>query len=167
MVEWITSVVCDDVVSQLGVHGAKPIYIGEEVAFSHISAIGGLDILVTGGPGADSFFLRSTTQVDELLRWLMEQHVAGVTVPGGKLPSHRGQMQSFKGQPSILKPKPEARSVIPDGSNSSTSRRCDTPSHHTSSSPHHSSSHTSLHHKIVEHAKQPLSSPLSNPGSME
>lgn len=65
MVEWITSVVCDDVVSQLGVHGAKPIYIGEEVAFSHISAIGGLDILVTGGPGADSFFLRSTTQVHD------------------------------------------------------------------------------------------------------
>ena len=40
---------------------------------------------MTGGPGADGWFLRSATQVDQLLRWFVEQHMAGVTVRGGKL----------------------------------------------------------------------------------
>jgi len=101
MVEWLTSSVCADVIQQLGVHSALPIYIGEDGAFSHVRSIGGLDVLVTGGPGADSFFLRSVTQVDELLRWFMQQHVAGVTVLGGKLPPPKGQSQQLliKGQP--------------------------------------------------------------------
>ena len=37
------------------------------------------------GPGADGYFLRSTSQVEELLRWFSEMHAAGVTVRGGRL----------------------------------------------------------------------------------
>ena len=34
---------------------------------------------------ADGYFLRSTSQVEELLRWFSEMHAAGVTVRGGRL----------------------------------------------------------------------------------
>jgi len=85
MVEWIVSQVVEAVEAQLGHRGVMPIYLGEDPAFRHISAIGGLDILLTGGPATDSYFLRSAMQVDELLRWFAEQHAAGVTVRGGKL----------------------------------------------------------------------------------
>ena len=47
--------------------------------------VGGVEILVTGGHAVDGFFVRSAPQVDQLLRWLCEQHAAGVTVRGGKL----------------------------------------------------------------------------------
>ena len=64
-----------------------PIYIGTDVTFQHVSQadVGGINILVTGGPGSDGYFLRSVSQVEELLRWFSEMHAAGVTVPGGKL----------------------------------------------------------------------------------
>ena len=62
-----------------------PIYIGTDPDFSHISACNGLYIPITGGPGADGYFLRSTSQVEELLRWFSEMHAAGVTVRGGRL----------------------------------------------------------------------------------
>ena len=65
--------------------GAMPIYIGTDTDFSHISACNGLYIPITGGPGADGYFLRSTSQVEELLRWFSEMHAAGVTVRGGRL----------------------------------------------------------------------------------
>ena len=70
---------------QVGVKGAMPIYIGTDPDFSHISACNGLYIPITGGPGADGYFLRSTSQVEELLRWFSEMHAAGVTVRGGRL----------------------------------------------------------------------------------
>lgn len=80
-VEWLVS----SVVEQVGVKGAMPIYIGTDTDFSHISACNGLYIPITGGPGADGYFLRSTSQVEELLRWFSEMHAAGVTVRGGRL----------------------------------------------------------------------------------
>ena len=93
MVEWIVTQVVEAVESQLGHRGVMPIYVGEDPAFRHISAIGGLDILLTGGPATDSYFLRSAMQVDELLRWFAEQHAAGVTVRGGKLRPSKQQSQ--------------------------------------------------------------------------
>ena len=69
----------------MGVKGAMPIYIGTDTDFSHISACNGLYVPITGGPGADGYFLRSTSQVEELLRWFSEMHAAGVTVRGGRL----------------------------------------------------------------------------------
>ena len=89
---------------KLAFKGVMPVYLGEDPAFRHLAAIGGLDILITGGPAIDSYFLRSAMQVDELLRWFAEQHAAGVTVRGGRLraPKQPGQpgagMQSGKGQ---------------------------------------------------------------------
>ena len=85
MVEWITSQLVSAVEERLGVRGVVPIYLGEDPAFRHLSAMGGLDILITGGPAIEGFYLRSPMQVDELLRWLAEQHAAGVTVRGGRL----------------------------------------------------------------------------------
>lgn len=98
MVEWITSTVRDDVMQHLGIRSALPIYIGEDSAFRHLSQIDGVDILVTGGPGADSFFLRSISQVDQLMTWFVQQHAAGVTVRGGKLPPPRQQSAQQKQQ---------------------------------------------------------------------
>ena len=82
-VEWLVG----SVVDQAGLPGAVPIYIGTDVTFQHVSHadVGGINILVTGGPGSDGYFLRSVSQVEELLRWFSEMHAAGVTVPGGKL----------------------------------------------------------------------------------
>ena len=68
MVEWIVSQTVESVENKLGFRGVMPIYLGEDPAFRHIAAVGGLDILITGGPAIDSFFLRSAMQVDELLR---------------------------------------------------------------------------------------------------
>merc|ERR1719198_1890220 len=101
MVEWIVSQVVSEVEAQLGHRGVMPIYVGEDPAFRHISAIGGLDILLTGGPATDSYFLRSAMQVDELLRWFAEQHAAGVTVRGGKM-----RPAKQPSNPSGLKGKP-------------------------------------------------------------
>ena len=84
-VEWLVS----SVVEQVGVKGAMPIYIGTDADFGHISACNGLYIPITGGPGADGYFLRSTSQVEELLRWFSEMHAAGVTVRGGRLRPHK------------------------------------------------------------------------------
>jgi len=103
-VEWLVS----SVVEQVGVKGAMPIYIGTDADFGHISACNGLYIPITGGPGADSYFLRSTSQVEELLRWFSEMHTAGVTVRGGRL------------RPQKQKPVPGSGSFTGIGS---TSRR--------------------------------------------
>ena len=43
-----TSTVCDAVLEKLGLRSAMPVYIGEDPAFRHVSAMSGLDILVTG-----------------------------------------------------------------------------------------------------------------------
>ena len=40
-----------------------PIYVGDDPAFAHMPAIGGLAILLTGGPATDGYFLRSAMQV--------------------------------------------------------------------------------------------------------
>lgn len=85
LVEWIVSQVVELVENKLGHCGVIPVYLGEDAAFRHLPAIGGLDILITGGPAIDSYFLRSAMQVDDLLRWLADQHMAGVTVRGGRL----------------------------------------------------------------------------------
>ena len=37
-------------------------------------------------------------QVDELLQWFVEQHVAGVTVRGGKLRAKQQVQQALKGK---------------------------------------------------------------------
>ena len=94
MVEWLVAQVVERVELALPHKGVMPIYIGEDATFRHISAIGGLDILVTGGPATDSYFLRSAMQVDEFFRWLSEQHDHGVTVRGGRFRVHK------QGQPS-------------------------------------------------------------------
>ena len=76
------------VVEQVGVKNALVVYVGEDdVFFRHVADddVGGVEILVTGGHAVDGFFVRSAPQVDQLLRWLCEQHAAGVTVRGGKL----------------------------------------------------------------------------------
>jgi len=93
MVEWIVAQVVEGVEQRLGSRGVMPIYIGEDAAFRHLPAVGGLDILITGGPAINSFFLRSSDQVDELLRWFAEQHAAGVTVRGGRLRPPKQQSQ--------------------------------------------------------------------------
>ena len=54
-------------------------------SFRHLNAVSGLEILITSGPAIDGYYLRQATQVDELLRWLSDQHAAGVTVRGGKI----------------------------------------------------------------------------------
>jgi len=101
MVEWIVGQVVAEVEAQLGHRGVMPIYLGEDAAFRHISAFGGLDILLTGGPATDSYFLRSAMQVDQLLRWFAEQFAAGVTVRGGKLrPKQAAPAAAHKGKPS-------------------------------------------------------------------
>ena len=49
--------------------------------------------------------------MDELLRWLSEQHAAGVTVRGGKIRSHKTQMwgaESASGQPEKWNGKPSS-----------------------------------------------------------
>jgi hypothetical protein len=100
MVEWIVSQVVDLVESKLG-HGVLPIYLGEDPAFRHVSSMEdkyGVDILITNGPAIDAFYLRSVMQVDELLRWLAEQHAAGVTVRGGRLRSSKLQSQPTHSQ---------------------------------------------------------------------
>jgi len=80
----VVETVVDRVVNQLGLRGVVPIYIGEAPDFDMTQA-DGINILVTGGPGTQSYFLRDASQVDQLLRWFIEQHQAGVTVRGGKL----------------------------------------------------------------------------------
>ena len=106
LVEWIVSQVVEDVAGQLGHRGIMPIYLGEDPAFRHLSAIDGLDIMITGGPAIDSYFLRSAMQVDQLLRWFAEQHAAGVTVRGGKLRPSKQQSQPdirpHKGKPGVV-----------------------------------------------------------------
>ena len=104
MVEWLVSQVVDSVKKQLSVREVMPIYLGEDPAFRHLPAVGGLDILITGGPAIDSYFLRATSQVDQLLRWFAEQHAAGVTVRGGRLrpPKSMVQHHSQPGASSLL-----------------------------------------------------------------
>jgi len=122
LVEWIVSQVVADVSKQLGHRGIMPIYLGEDPAFRHISAIDGLDILLTGGPAIDSYYLRSPMQVEQLLRWFAEQHAAGVTVRGGKLrPSRAPSQQQHKGQHKGPYQKPPG-SVAADGRERSTKR---------------------------------------------
>ena len=53
------SQVVDSVKKQLSVREVMPPIWGDP-AFRHLPAVGGLDILITGGPAIDSYFLRAT-----------------------------------------------------------------------------------------------------------
>jgi len=82
----VIETVVERMTEALGLRGVLPIYIGQDEAFRNIREVhDGIDILVTGGPAAQSYFLRDVSQVGQLFRWLTEQHGAGVTVRGGKL----------------------------------------------------------------------------------
>jgi hypothetical protein len=104
--EWLVAQLVDSVKDGTGARGLKLIYCGEDGTFSHVAARDGIELLVGAAAcasqpdfvRAQTFYLQSPLQVDELFKWFAEvRGTVGVTVGAAPRAASRSALKGAAG----------------------------------------------------------------------